>query len=62
MLEELLQLISTIHDKDRELREGSLLGQSELDRSAGRLVAWICGGLLLLTLAGAMGWWFVVGQ
>lgn len=58
MLHELLQLISIVYDKDREMREGSLLGQSELDRSAGRYVAWICSGLLVLILAGALVWWF----
>ncbi|HEY2574565.1 MAG TPA: hypothetical protein VGH65_10855 [Verrucomicrobiaceae bacterium] len=58
MIDSLIDLISAIWRADTDLREGSLLGQSELDKESGRFVAWLSGGLItLLTIAGILWWW-----
>jgi hypothetical protein len=60
LLAHLIELIATIWRGDTELRENSLLGQSELDRKTGRFVAFVCGGaILILVIAGVIWWWLV---
>ena len=59
MLGELIELVARIWEADSEIRDRSLLGESELDKRSRRSVAWLCGGAIaLLVLAGVLWWWF----
>ena len=59
MLGELIELVARIWEADSEIRDRSLLGESELDKRSRRSVAWLCGGaIVLLVLAGVLWWWF----
>ena len=52
----LIDFVVDLWRGDREIRDGSLLGESEMERSARRGEAWFCGGLLLLFVVGCV-WW-----
>jgi len=53
------ELIARIWHADSEIRDRSVLGDSELERRSRRFVAWLCGGTIaLLVLAGITWWWF----
>lgn len=52
----LIDLVVALWRGDREIRDGSLLGESEMERSVRRGVAWFCGGIVLLLVAGWV-WW-----
>jgi hypothetical protein len=55
----LIELVARIWLADSEIRDRSVLGDSELDRQSRRFVAWLCGGTIaLLVLAGIAWWWF----
>ena len=57
MIGDLIDLIASVWRADSELR-GSCLGESRLDRESRRLVAWLCGGAIVLLLAlAALAWW-----
>ncbi len=56
MLEGLIEIVALIWSGDREIRETSLIGQSEMDRKFGRVVAWICGGLITVLVLAGMAW------
>lgn len=59
MLGELIELIARIWHADSEIRDGSVLGESELEKRSRRSVAWLCGGaIILLIIAGLAWWWF----
>lgn len=59
MLGELIELVARIWHADSEMRDRSLLGESEMDKKSRRFVAWLCGGTIaLLVLAGVLWWWF----
>jgi hypothetical protein len=59
MIGELIELVAHIWHADSEIRDRSLLGESELDRRSRRSVAWLCSGMIvLLVLAGIAWWWF----
>jgi hypothetical protein len=61
MLGELIELVARIWHADSEIRDRSLLGQSELDRRSRRRVAWICGGAIgLLVIVGIL--WAVLSD
>lgn len=53
-----LEVIAEVWKADRELRSRSRLGESVMERSARRGVAWLCGGVVVVILAIAVGWWF----
>lgn len=62
MIEGLIELVVSIWRGDTEMRENSLVGQSELDRKSSRMVAWICGGLISLLGGAWIAWaWLVDG-
>ena len=54
MIEPLIELIAMIWRADKDLRESSLVGQSELDRKAGRFVGCLCVSAIALILLGAV--------
>jgi len=55
---QLVELISDIWHADSQVRDRSILGESEADRRSRRSVALLCGGvILLLVLAGLVWWW-----
>jgi hypothetical protein len=59
MLGDLIELVARIWRADSEIRDRSLLGESELDKRSRRSVAWLCGGTIaLLVLTGVAWWWF----
>jgi len=59
VLGELIELVVRIWHADSEIRDRSLLGESELEKRSRRSVAWLCGGTItLLILAGVAWWWF----
>ena len=51
-----IEFVVALWRGDREIRDGSLLGESETERSARRGVAWFCGGIVFLLVAGWV-WW-----
>jgi hypothetical protein len=56
MLGHLIELIARIWEADSEIRDRSLLGESELDKQSRRGVAWICGGAIALVIIAAILW------
>ena len=59
MLGDIIELVARIWRADSEIRDRSLLGESELDKRSRRFVAWLCGGtIVLLIVAGIAWWWF----
>lgn len=56
MLGELIELVRRIWHADSEMRDRSLMGESELDRQSRRAVAWICGGLIALLFLVVILW------
>jgi hypothetical protein len=59
MLGDLIELVMRIWQADSEIRDRSLLGESEMEKRSRRSVAWLCGGTIaLLVLAGVLWWWF----
>ena len=59
MLDELIELVARIWHADSEIRDRSLMGESESDKASRRFVRWLCGGTIaLLVVAGIAWWWF----
>jgi hypothetical protein len=60
MFDSIAEIIRLIWQADTDRRDGSVTGESEMDRSSRRMVAWICGALIaLLSVASALWWWLV---
>jgi hypothetical protein len=59
LLEALIEFVRAIWSADNELRDGSLLGQSEMDNQSRRWIGCVCGGTIaLLVLVAAACWGF----
>ncbi len=56
MLAELTELIVRVWQADRQMRENSVVGESELDKQSRRLMAWLCGGLTVLLILAGVAW------
>jgi len=57
-LGDIIELVACIWDADTKIRDRSVFGESEMERSSRRSVAWLCGGTIaLLALGGAVWWW-----
>ena len=55
----LIEFVVRIWDADTEIRDRSILGESEMERDSRRFVAWLCGGIIfVLLVAGFLWWWF----
>ena len=55
----LIEFVARIWDADTKIRDGSILGESKLERDSRRSVAWLCGGIIfVLTAIGFCWWWF----
>ena len=52
----LIQWVVDVWRGDNQIRDRSLLGESDMERNARRGVAWFCGGVALLLVAGWV-WW-----
>jgi hypothetical protein len=60
MLGPLIELIARVWEADSEIRDCSLLGESELEKQSRRSVAWLCGGAIaLVVIAGILWAWLV---
>lgn len=63
VLGELIELVARIWQADSEIRESSVVGESEMDRRSRRFVGWVCGIIIaLLVLVGVVWWWFTGGK
>ena len=59
MLGDLIEFIARIWHTDSQMRDRSLLGESEWDKQSRRFVAWLSGSIIgLLLLVGIAWWWF----
>ena len=59
LIAQLIELVASIWDADSNVRDRSILGESELERKSRRSIACLCGGVIgLLLLAGVLWWWF----
>ena len=56
MIGELIELVARIWHADSEIRDRSVMSQSELDRQSRRTVAWICGGAIALLIIAGVLW------
>jgi hypothetical protein len=55
----LIEFVAQIWGADTEIRDRSILGESEMDRCSRRFVAWLCGSIIfILIVAGFSWWWF----
>lgn len=61
MLGELIAIVATIWTADSEMRDGSIVGQSEMDRRSRRWVSIICGTLIALLVIAGIGWEWISG-
>lgn len=53
MLDGVIELVSTLWNADRQIRDSSMVGESEMDRRSRRWVSIMCGTVItLLVLAG----------
>lgn len=60
MIQGLIEFVAGIWRKDSELRDNSLLGESEIEKRDRKGVAWVCGGaIVLLAVAGFGFWWWL---
>lgn len=55
----LIELIAQIWQADSEVRDRSILGESDLERKSRRSVAWLCGGTIALLLLAVFLWWWL---
>ena len=62
MLGELIELVVRIWHADSEIRDRSLLGESELEKRSRRSVAWLCGGTIALLILAGVAWWWLAWQ
>lgn len=55
----MIELVIRVWHADSTIRNQSLLGESPRERKSRRVVAWLCGGtlVLLLILGGWWCWW-----
>jgi hypothetical protein len=61
VLAELIDLVATLWKADEQIRDSSIVGESEMDRHSRKWVSIICGTLIaLLGIAGII-WAFLVG-
>ena len=56
MLGDLIELVARIWHADPEIRDRSLLGESELDKRSRRSVAWLCGGTIAFLVLAGIAW------
>ena len=65
LIDILTDFIGAIWRADSELRDQSILGESEMDKSSRRFVAWLCGGaitfLFCLGILGTIAWYWLIG-
>ena len=55
----LIEFVGRIWEADTEIRDRSILGESEMERGSRKFVAWLCGGIIfILVVAGFSWWWF----
>ncbi|MEK7953746.1 hypothetical protein [Luteolibacter soli] len=61
IVEGVFELVSLVWDAASEVRESSIVGESEMDRQSRRLLAWICGGVVSLVVLGVVLWQWLMG-
>jgi hypothetical protein len=61
MLAELIAFVAGLWKADSEMRDSSIVGESELDRHSRRWVSIICGTLLALLVIGGLAWAWLIG-
>ena len=60
MFDGLIELVFRLWRAGTELRDSSRVGESDMDRTSRRIVAWVCGGLIALLAVGGLLWWWLV--
>ena len=58
----LIELVARIWDADTEIRDRSILGESELERRSRRFIAWLCGGIILVLMVAGFSWWWITSN
>jgi len=58
LIVDLIGFVVRIWYADTEIRNGSVLGESEFERRARRFVAWLCGGIIFALILAGFGWWW----
>lgn len=56
MLAELIALVAALWKADSEIRENSILGESDMDRKSRRWVSIGCGTMIALLVMAGMAW------
>ena len=60
LIQGLIELIAGIWRTDSDLRDDSVLGESEIERKDRRAIAWVCGGAIALVAVAGLGcWWWI---
>jgi hypothetical protein len=59
LLELLIQLVAIVWRADSEIRDRSLLGESEMEKRARRTIARCCVGLIALLVIAWLVWWWL---
>jgi len=59
MIGRLIELVVRIWHADSQIRDRSLLGESEFDKRSRRTVGWLCGGTIVVLLLVGLIWWFL---
>jgi hypothetical protein len=58
LIPQLIELIASSWSADTEVRDRSLLGESEDDKQSRRFVALLCRAAILLLICVVVGWWW----
>jgi len=58
LIAHLIELIANIWSADTQIRDQSLLGESEDDKQSRSSVTFLCGGAIVLLICVAVGWWW----
>jgi hypothetical protein len=60
MIDGIIEMILQIWRADSNMREGSVVGESRMDRSSRHYVALICGSLIaVISVIGCVIWWLI---
>ena len=60
LIQVLIEFVAGVWRKDSDLRDNSVLGESEIEKQDRKGVAWVCGGtIVLLAVVGFGCWWWL---
>ena len=61
LLSGLIEFVSALWKADSDLRDSSLVGESQMDRRSRRWVSVVCGTLISLLVVAGIAWVWVTG-